>query len=271
MAFATAARVDAQPLRSSFRDPAGWVFDVDGVVHRQVNLAYKPHFDLLMDSGLYAALTARGLLVRHVEVPSYVSSDARGYKVLRPDAIPFISYPYEWCFSQLKDAALATLSIQRIALEHGMSLKDSSAYNIQFVGCRPVLIDTLSFERYEEGRPWVAYRQFCQHFLAPLALMSRVDVRLGQMARLHIDGIPLPMASRMLPRRTWMRPSLLIHLHLHAWAQRRFAPGAPAARDRRMSRHALLGLLDNLQKGIEHLTWRSRETVWADYEAHTNY
>lgn len=271
MALVSAAQVSPRAVRSSFRDPAGWVFDLDGVIHRQVNLGYQAHYDALMNSGLYAALTGRGLLVRHTEVPAYVSGDAAAYKVLRPEAIPFISYPYEWCFSQLKDAALATLAIERAALEHGMSLKDASAYNIQFVGCHPVLIDTLSFEQYEEGKPWIAYRQFCQHFLAPLALMSLVDVRLGQMARTHIDGIPLEMASRMLPASSWLRPSLLIHLHLHALAQRRFAPGAPSSGSKRMSRQSLLGLLDNLRSGIEHLTWQSRETVWADYEQNTNY
>ncbi len=119
-----------------------------------------------------------------------------------PELVSFISYPYEWSFSQLKDAALLTLKIQKRAIQHGLSLKDASAYNIQFQHGRPLLIDTLSFEIYPEGQPWVAYRQFCQHFLAPLALMAHVDVRLGQLLRLHIDGIPLDLASRLLPART---------------------------------------------------------------------
>ena len=94
------------------------------------------------------------------------------YKVIRPEPVRLISYPFEWSFSQYKDAALLTLAVQRQALRHGMSLKDCSAYNVQFHEGRPVFIDTLSLEQYHEGRPWVAYRQFCQHFLAPLALMS---------------------------------------------------------------------------------------------------
>src|SRR4051794_30857078 len=90
---------------------------------------------------------------------------APAYKVIRPDLIDFISYPYEWSYSQYKDAALLTLEVQRRAVERGMSLKDCSAYNVQFHEGRPILIDTLSLESYREGRPWVAYRQFCQHFL----------------------------------------------------------------------------------------------------------
>ncbi|NIV11336.1 MAG: SAM-dependent methyltransferase, partial [Aliifodinibius sp.] len=109
------------------------------------------------------------------------------YKIIQPQVLKFISYPYEWCFSQLKDAALLTLKIQKTALKFGMSLKDSSAYNIQFnlATGKPILIDTLSFEIYQPGHPWVAYRQFCQHFLGPLALMAYSDIRLNQLSRIY--------------------------------------------------------------------------------------
>src|SRR5207248_3041839 len=153
----------------------------EDVLFRQVDVRYRNEYDLLMGSGLYQALVNTGLLVSHSEEPTQTGLTEDAYRVLRPEPIPFISYPYEWCFSQLRDAALATLRIQKEALGVGMSLKDASAYNIQFRAGKPVLIDTLSFARYEEGRPWIAYRQFCQHFLAPLALMSRTDIRLGQL------------------------------------------------------------------------------------------
>ena len=135
--------------------------------------------------------------------------------------VPFISYPYEWSFGQYKHAALATLSIQLRALKRGMSLKDASAYNIQFVRGKPVLIDTLSFEVVKKGLPWVAYKQFCQHFLAPLALMALKDVRLGQLMRVHIDGVPLDLASNLLSFSTRLNFGLLTHLRLHAGAQMR--------------------------------------------------
>jgi len=171
----------------------------------------------------------------------------------------------------LQDAALATLAIEKTAIEHGMSLKDASAYNIQFRGCRPVLIDTLSFERYREGEPWVAYRQFCQHFLAPLALMSHTDVRLSQLMRVNIDGIPLDLASHLLPSRTRLSLGLATHLHLHAQAQQKYAdkPAKPAGR--KMSRMAFLGLIDNLESTTRRLAWKPEGTEWADYYAATNY
>ena len=99
--------------------------------------------------------------------------------MIKPELIEFISYPYEWCFSQYQDAALTTLEIERRALSRGMTLKDCSAYNVQFQSGRPIFIDTLSFETYREGEPWTGYRQFCEHFVAPLALMSLLDHRLG--------------------------------------------------------------------------------------------
>jgi hypothetical protein len=166
---------------SSFRDPSGFLFSKDGSIYRQVNIVYRKNYHHLMGSGRYDSLVDSGLLVSHEEVGTDHAASDTAYKMLKPELIPFISYPYEWCFSQLKDAALTTLDIQKRALDHGMTLKDSNAYNIQFRNGRPVLVDTLSFEAYREGQPWVAYTQFCQHSLAPLALMSYTDIRLNQL------------------------------------------------------------------------------------------
>ena len=114
------------------------------------------------------------------------------------------------------------MDIQIEAMKHGMCLKDASAYNIQFHNCRPIFIDTLSFEKYQEGSPWLAYRQFCQHFLGPMALIAYRDHRLLRLSQSFIDGVPLDLASRLLPRRTWLKYSLLAHIHLHAKAQHRY-------------------------------------------------
>ncbi len=192
---------DPSRIGSSFRDPSGFLFSRDGVLLRQVQERYRPHYERLMQSGLYAALVRDGLLVPHTERPLSDASAPGAAFVLEPERLPFISMPYEWCFAQRKAAALLTLRVQEVALAHGMTLKDASAFNVQFRGVRPVLIDTLSFETYHDGTPWVAYRQFCQHFLAPLVLQSRLDVRLGALLRQYLDGIPLDLASRLLTRR----------------------------------------------------------------------
>ncbi len=257
-------------LSGSFRDPSGFLFYRDNVLFRQVNQSYRDHYDVLMSSGLYRELTQAGLLIPHEETDLAPADPALAYKIIRPDTIPFVSYPYEWCFGQLKDAALATLAIQKTALAHGMILKDASAYNIQFHEGHPVLIDTLSFEKYHEGRPWVAYRQFCQHFLAPLALMSYLDIRLGQLLRIHLDGIPLDLAAALLPKRTRFSFPLLTNIHLHARSQRHYE-SRPVTSDRRMKFQGLQGLIDNLESAVGRLNWKPEDTVWADYYEITNY
>jgi ribosomal protein L11 methylase PrmA len=263
-------RMDTR-IPSSFRDPSGFLFLHDGLILRQVNASYGDDYDHLMDSGLYLRLVESGLLIPHVEVDRALAVSEEAYRIVQPEVIPFISYPYEWSFTQLKQAALCTLQIQRNALEFGMSLKDCSAYNIQFRKGKPVLIDTLSFEKVVEGHPWVAYRQFCQHFLAPLALMSLVDVRLSQLLRVHVDGIPLDLASGLLPLRSKLRFTLLSHIHLHAKSQKHFSDKVVNPGSRSMSRRAFLGLIDNLESGIKALSWKPQDTPWSNYYASTNY
>jgi ribosomal protein L11 methylase PrmA len=255
---------------ASFRDPSGFVFVHDNVLHRQVNRSFQPDFDLFLSSGLYQTLVDRDLLVPHEEAELSIARTPEAYKVLRPERIPFVSYPYEWAFGQLKDAAITTLTLQQTALEHGMSLRDATAYNIQFRRGRPILIDSLSFERLKENAPWVAYRQFCQHFLAPLALMAYRDVRLGQLSRIHLDGVPLDLAAGLLPLRARLRPSLLIHLFLHARSQRRHAATRDTrkeVRGRSFSPQAFRGLIQSLRGAIEKLRWEPRGTVWTTYYA----
>lgn len=256
-------------IPGSFRDPSGFLFIRDGVLYRQINQSYLSHYELLHSSGLYAALVDLGALIPHVEV-AQKSSAAPG-KVIQPDLIPFVSYPYEWCFSQLKDAALLTLEIQQQAIERGMVLKDCSAYNVQFRDGRPVFIDTVSFEKYEEGLPWVAYRQFCQHFLAPLALMALKDVRLNQLFRIYMDGIPLDLASALLPWKSRFRLSLATHIHLQAKFQAKYQDRAVRSEGRRVSKMGLLGIVDNLHSAVRRLKWEPEGTEWVDYYDEANY
>ena len=266
-------KIELRGHPASFRDRDGFLYTRDGVLVRQVNLAYAPHYDLLFESGLYDRLVQDGSLIRHREIDEPGMIPEKAYKVIEPDQLEFISYPYEWCFSQLKEAALATLNTQKQALEMGMSLKDASAYNIQFRGARPVLIDSLSFVRYQSGQPWIAYRQFCQHFLAPLALMAHTDVRLGRLLRSYLDGIPLDLASRLLPWHTRLRGGLMIHIHLHSSMQRRAARGKGDNSKPRgaMSRQGMLGIIDSLQRAIESLNWEPEHTEWSDYSNVHNY
>ncbi|HZP01419.1 MAG TPA: SAM-dependent methyltransferase [Terriglobia bacterium] len=256
---------ETQVVPGSFRDPSGFVFTDSGTIFRQVNQSYRDDYEQLIASGLYESLVKSNLLIPHEEEERRPPRDTLLYKVIRPERVPFISYPFEWSFGQLRDAALVTLSVQAQALEHGMILKDGTALNVQFLGSRPVFIDTLSFERYREGMVWAGYKQFCGHFLAPLALMACRHIELHQLQQVYTDGIPLDLASSLLPSWTLLSFPLLSHIHLHARSQRHFERKPSASGNGKMSRAALLALLENLRSCIEGLKSPFSRSNWTDY------
>ena len=261
-----------EPIASSFRDPSGYLFKRDNLVHRMVNHSYAEDYDCLMSSGLYAKLIEKGWMLPHVEQSA--DDGEAGYKVIKPEQLEYVSYPYEWSFSQLKDSAVLTLKIQLLAMEHGMTLKDASAYNVQLYQGKPAFIDTLSFERYIVGTPWIAYRQFCQHFLAPLALIAHRDFRFVHLLRAYIDGLPLDLTSKVLPKSTWLNYGLLAHVHIHSMSQRRYADEGRDSGDTRkmeIGRRQLQGLIESLLSTVSKLRWQPPATEWGDYYNDTNY
>lgn len=257
-------------IGGSFRDPSGQVFENNGRILRTVNEYYREHWNHGLSSGLIEEA------IKHGWIPSFTECEPSvgAWKCLEVDTIPFISYPYEWCFSQLQDAALLTLKLQVAALEKGMILKDATAYNVQFCGSRSIFIDLLSFEIWREGTPWQAYRQFCMHFLAPLVLCNRLGLWCGDLLRLWIDGIPLSHARSMLPWHARLSPSLALHLFAHAHMEHRHADArksAAKAKGVRLSQKSLLNLAVSLQNAIESQKLPSQTTPWSDYYSETNY
>lgn len=268
-------KIQKQP--SSFRDPSGFLFHADETLYRQVNTICQTDYDLLMSSGLYDALVEQGFMVGHVECELSKSANKDAYKIIKPEVIPFISYPYEWSFSQLLDAAALTLKVQLLALKHGMILKDASAYNVQFLKGRAIFIDTLSFTAYQSG-PWVAYKQFCQHFFAPLCLLQYTDRRLLKLSQLYLDGVPLDLASSLLPVKTWFKYSVLVNVHLHAKSQAYYADGArdgrldsSAASSVKVGEKQLKAIVEQLQSAVDGFKLKAGRSEWGDYYDDTNY
>lgn len=254
---------------SSFRDPNGFVFYREGTVYRQVNKLHEANYNHLLKSGLYDSLVESQLLVPHKEVNAPAAHGVDCSKIIEPERITFLSYPYEWCFSQLKDAALITLNIQKKALDFGMSLRDCSAYNIQFTQARPVLIDTLSLGVYEEEKPWGAYKQFCQHFLAPLMLMSHRDLRLNQLCVIELDGIPLKLTKKLLSHHAYTSWSAFLHIYLHARYEDHYSERFVQANTHRgrFSKHSFRGLIDSLENSVAKLRIKRRKSEWLTYSA----
>lgn len=258
------------------RDPSTSVVLKEGIVTRLIHHSYAEHYDHLLESGLYRQLTDRGLLIPHEEVDA--AKDSSVYKVLQPELVKFISYGHEWSFSQLKDAALCTLSIQKIALQFGMVLKDANTQNIQFHNGKPILIDTGSFHLYKDGEPWAAYGQFCRHFLAPLTLMSSCDVRLAKLLQTHLDGIPLDLAAPLVPWTAYLKDfSLLFHLFFHARMQKNESSVENVeafrknASTHRLDRSSLSLLTDDLEKTVRKMRLPGIQSKWADYYNDNTY
>ena len=255
---------------SSFRDRSGFLFYYENEIYRIINFSYKKQYEKFMNSELYQKLEEKNLIITHSEIEN-LDIDCDYYKIIKPEKIPFISYPYEWSFSQLKDAALLTLRIQKAAMKYGMTLKDGSAFNIQFHNGHPIFIDTLSFEIYEEGQIWKPYKQFCQHFLAPLALISKKDVRLNLLSKTFIDGIPIDLAAKLLPKTTFGNFGLMAHIHAHAKSQKHYEDKDAKIKQKTLSKRSFEGLIESLKSSIEKMAWNEDNTEWGDYYSDTNY
>lgn len=253
-----------EPLNhpASYRDPSGFVFQVDGIYYRQVSKSYAENYETLMSSGLYATLIKNKWLIEHQEIPENLTASNDWYKTLLPDQINLFTYPYEWCFGQLQDAALYTLKILIQSIGKDMILKDASPFNIQFLQGRPVFIDTLSFEKYDASLPWVAYRQFCECFLFPLYLAHYCGIDTGKILTAYPDGIPADVTARLLPRKSRFNPSALMHVHLQARIKTASNPGKPPA----FSRQKLMHLIQHLEHIVKKLTPRpTRNSAWSNY------
>ena len=204
----------------SYRDNAGFVIVNNDEVIRYVHFSYADTYDYLMGSGLYQQLVGESLLIPHKEIQPGENQRNNFYKVLSPEKIEFISFPYEWSASQWKEVVQSFLKINTICLEYGMILKDATPFNFTFYKGRCVFFDTLSFAMYEDGKPWVAYKQFCESMLGPLSLLYFNDTYWSGMFQSNINGWPLSFVSSNLPLRTWLNLPVLFHIHWHAAFQK---------------------------------------------------
>jgi hypothetical protein len=195
--------------------------------------------------------------------------------VLAHERVPFLSYPYEWPFSMLKDAALLQLELSRRALRADLALKDASPYNVQWRGARPVFIDVGSFERLRADEPWAGYRQFCMLFLYPLMLQAYKDLPYHAALRGSLDGIP-PHDARALLAGERFRKGVLSNVLAHARLESRYAgaEGREVKRDLRragFNRELLAANFAKLEKLVARLEWKAGETAWTGYGEDNTY
>jgi hypothetical protein len=269
----TSARAGLEP--GSFRDPESRVFYAGDDVLRALSPAGLSDFQALEQTGLLEDER----LVRTERVND--SAALRGVLVhapagvLRHERVPVVSYPYEWTFSMLKDAALVQLDLLLAALDHDMVLKDSTPYNVQFRGARPVFVDIGSFERLREGEPWVGYRQFCMLYLYPLLLLSLKGVPFQPWLRGSIDGITPAQMRALLSARDRFRRGLFTNVFLHAQFERRYAdrPHQVKQEVKRagMGKQLIVANVRKMRKLVARLRWNPPEGVWTAYGERNTY
>jgi hypothetical protein len=266
-----------QPEAGSWRDPSSRVFAHDGRILRALDAVGTADYEALEAASFFADALNDGRVVgtrRLEQVPDELSRDA-WLAVLEHERVPVITYPFEWTFSMLRDAALLQLELNRRALQADLALKDATPYNVQWRGTRPVFIDVGSFERLRAGEPWAGYRQFCMQFLYPLMLQAYKDLPFHPWLRGSLDGIA-PGDARALLAGERFRKGVLANVLVHARMESRYADVAGREVKREMKRAgfgkellaANFGKLEKLVRGLE---WKAGETAWTGYAEDNTY
>lgn len=256
----------------SFRDWDSRVFYEDGRVLRALSEDGLEDWRALAGSRLFAAAVAEGKLVETTVAQTPIYGAAA---VLEHSRIPFVSYPYEWTFAMLRDAALLQLELLRRALDENLILKDASSYNVQWRGTKPVFIDVGSFERLREGEPWVAYRQFCMLYLNPLLLQSYRGIDFRPWLRGSLAGITPVEARRMLSSRDLFRGGVLTNVSLHARLERKHDESSRDVKSELkragFKKELIVANVRRLEKLVRKLEWKPGASEWSGYEATTSY
>ena len=251
---------------SSFRDPSGYIFQEQGTIKRAILPLYFKQYEALTTTGLFQKLQSAGLLISHQEL-----SNTDTEIIIQPEQLSFMTYPYEWSFMQYKEAALLTLKIQKFAIEHRFSLKDASAFNVTFHKGRMLFIDTLSFDFYEEGQPWRAYKQFIMHFFGPLLLAKYTGANALKLMSTYLDGIPIDMLASMLPFKTKLNPFLYTNIHLLAKFENKYSEDYEnKSKVRNLSKRAMLNMIEGLYDFIKKMKLDD-SSEWGNYYDKTNY
>ena len=258
----------------SFRDPGGRIFTAGGRILRAVYSGSAADYEAVRDSGLLKELGEAGLVVSTRELADAPQLPGDPVHVLEHERLPFISYPYEWSFTLHKKAALLQLDLMLRALERGFTLSDATAYNIQLVGTRPIYIDHLSFQPYEEGAIWAGHRQFCMQFLNPLLMWTRLGVSPNAWFRGTLEGIAPEDLAPLLRRRDRLSWTILSHVIVQASAQRRaneMTPKGRSAAHARLPRRSFVAMLDGLRSFVAKTELPRQATVWDRYDTDNSY
>jgi SAM-dependent methyltransferase len=238
------------------RDPQGRIeFSGERVLRHLEEPLAAAHF--LHGSAARALIDAGSLL-------PYESLDDR---TLSAPRVAWVSQPSEWCGAQLLDAARLTLDVAERALAERHELKDASAWNVLFDGCRPVFCDHLSFAPIAR-REWHAFGQFARHFALPLAVARLRGLAVNEQFRMYRDGMSPALARSLCGWRRFTVAAGLLMSGSRAPAHRK--DGAPAAQTTAASYHP--NLLRFARSTLPVRTALASRSTWSNYtDSRTHY
>lgn len=254
----------------SFRDPESRVFYEGDRVLRGLSTDAADIDRAARDAGLMETLVGEGWFVANWVVEDVAPPEgAPTAAVIESERVPLVSYPSEWSFAMLRDAALVTLDTNLAALEKGFILKDASAFNVVFQGARPTIIDIGSIDRFGEKGIWTAYGQFCDHFLAPLMLEAYVGVPFQRMLTGAVDGIPIGDLNRVMRGRSGAHKGVLTHVRLRSMLEKKAAGMKTESRREvggaSLPAESVAATIAKMRDLIANLDSAAPST-WADYE-----
>jgi SAM-dependent methyltransferase len=268
----------------SFKDPSGRVYrwhEPGGTrVVRGLNGEAAETIERLLSEPFFQRLVADGDVAKTTFLPRDDPASSRVIEMgwaaaVEHEAVEFVTWPYEWPFSMLKDAALLQLRLLDTAVRNGWMLKDATPFNIQWIGARPLFTDVPSFVPWEDGEYWRGYRQFCSTFLTPLMLTAHLGIPFQPLLRSRLDGIPPEDATNYFYGRRRFKRGVLSHVWFPAKAERRMrrrgADVQGSGSRRRQPRVTLLALLDSLTRLVDGLSYGPPSSDWSQYSETHSY
>ncbi len=261
----------------SFRDRQGRVFYWKGSVYRALSETAHREWKRLEKTRFFQAGQENGTIVSTREA---TETDPQRFGpqwvgLLEHERIPFVSYPYEWSFGMLREAALLQLDLILAGLEEDMIPKDATSYNVQWKGAQPVFIDVASFETLAPGVPWAGYRQFCQLFLYPLLLQAHRDLPFHPWLRGSIEGIPSQQCYAMMSWRDLWRAGVFTHVYLQARLQQRYAAAdrdvKGQLRQAGFHKQLIQANVRKLRSLVAGLRWEPARSTWSEYASDNTY
>jgi ribosomal protein L11 methylase PrmA len=263
--------------QGSFRDPAGRIFYYNEKVLRLLNKEGEKRYNFLKKKNLLDNCISNKFLIQSNEVDSnnFNLDSLKNKKIIEHRKINYISYPYEWCFDQLKDAAIHHLNFHIFLLNNNATLIDGSAFNIQFEGYKPIFIDLLSIKEYQEGEYWKSHKQFCENFLNPLLLKSKKKIDFNNWFKGNLEGITTKDLNSILSFKDKFSFNIFTQVYLLNLLDQKAIKNKKINLDqiskKKFPKKSFLSMLSNMKNFIISLKIKKSRTLWDDYSKNNTY